>query len=71
MTKLMIVFQGEFRLAKRKQVQFGGMKLSFRGRDGPKDTLESIFGKKDIPPTQMIKLLWKYIKRRPDIKEYP
>lgn len=47
------------------------MKLNFQGRDGEKDTLESIFGKKYIPPTEMTKLLWRYIKRRPDIRETP
>ena len=52
----------------KKRKLFGGMKLDFSGRDGDKDTLEAIFGKKNIPPTQMIKLLWQYIKRRPDIK---
>ena len=52
----------------RKKKLFGGVKYDFYGRDGPKDTLESIFGKKNIPPTEMIKRLWTYIKRRPDIK---
>jgi len=61
----------EFSLAKKKKLPFGGMKLAFIGRNGEKDTLESIFGKKDIPPTQMTKLLWQYIKRRPDIQEFP
>ena len=51
-----------------KKKLFGGVKYDFYGRDGPKDTLESIFGKKNIPPTEMIKRLWTYIKRRPDIK---
>jgi hypothetical protein len=51
-----------------KKKIFGGMKLDFSGRDGDKDTLESIFGKKNIPPTEMMKRIWTYIKRRPDIK---
>lgn len=53
----------------KKQKLFGRMKLDFKGRDGDKDTLESIFGKKNIPPTVMTKLLWQYIKRR-DIKVF-
>lgn len=55
-------------MAKKKL--FGGMKVSFKGRNGDKDTLESIFGKKYIPATQMTKLLWTYIKRRQIFKVY-
>lgn len=54
-----------------KNKLFGGVKYSFKGRNGDKDTLVSIFGKKNIPPTEMTKLLWKYIKRRPQIKVTP
>ena len=55
----------------KNKILFGGMKLDFSGRDGDRDTLESIFGKKYIPPTEMIRLLWAYIKRRPEIKVTP
>lgn len=56
---------------KKNNKLFGGVQYSFKGRNGDKDTLESIFGKKKIGPTDMTKLLWKYIKRRPDIKVTP
>ncbi len=69
MTPSMTVSSRGFSLAKPKP--FGGMKLAFIGRNGKKDTLESIFGKKWIPPTEMTKRLEQYINRRPDIKEYP
>ena len=48
----------------KKKKLFGGLKIDFYDRNGPKDTLEAIFGNKPIPPTEMTKALWKYIKRR-------
>ena len=38
---------------------FGGYTISFKNR---KETLEQIFGKTDIPPSQMTKKLWKFVK---------
>lgn len=52
----------------KKTKLFGGLKLDFAGRNGDKDTMEAIFGKKPIPPTEMTKRLWTYIKRRQFIK---
>ena len=38
---------------------FGGYAISFKNR---KETLEQVFGKADIPPSQMTKKLWKFVK---------
>ena len=40
---------------------FGGYTISFKNR---KETLEQIFGKTDIPPSQMTKKLWKFVKAK-------
>ena len=40
---------------------FGGYTISFKNR---KETLEQIFGKDDIPPSQMTKKLWKFVKAK-------
>ena len=40
---------------------FGGYTISFKNR---KETLEQIFGKADIPPSQMTKKLWKFVKAK-------
>ena len=55
--------------AKRKTISkksktkkpFGGYTISFKNR---KETLEQVFGKADIPPSQMTKKLWKFIKAK-------
>jgi chromatin remodeling complex protein RSC6 len=39
---------------------FGGYTVNFKGCDDP---LEKIFGTKPIPPSQMTKKLWNYVKR--------
>lgn len=44
--------------AKKK---FGGYTVSFKGR---KDSMESVFGKAPIAPSQMTKKLWAYVKRK-------
>lgn len=44
-----------------KKKAFGGYSISFKGCT---DSLEKVFGKKGIGPSQMIKVLWKYIKRK-------
>ena len=38
---------------------FGGYTVSFKNR---KETLEQVFGKASIPPSQMTKKLWKFVK---------
>ena len=43
----------------RKKPAFGGYAISFAGCD---DTLEQVFGKKPIPPSEMTKKIWVFIK---------
>lgn len=38
---------------------FGGYALSFAGR---KETMEQVFGKKPIPPSEMMKKVWAFIR---------
>ena len=38
---------------------FGGYAISFKNR---KETLEQVFSKADIPPSQMTKKLWEFVK---------
>ncbi len=40
---------------------FGGYAISFKNR---KETLEQVFGKSAIPPSQMTKKLWKFVKAK-------
>ena len=40
---------------------FGGYTISLKNR---KETLEQVFGKASIPPSQMTKKLWKFIKAK-------
>ena len=48
--------------SKRKTKKpFGGYAISFKNR---KETLEQVFGKADIPPSQMTKKLWKFVKAK-------
>lgn len=49
------------RAASRRQKAFGGYTISFRGE---KATLEDVFGRSAISPSEMTKKLWAYVKRR-------
>lgn len=40
---------------------FGGYTISFKGR---KETVEEVFGKAPLPPSQMTKKLWAYVKSK-------
>ena len=40
---------------------FGGYSISFKNRV---ESLEQVFGKADIPPSEMTKKLWKFIKNK-------
>lgn len=40
---------------------FGGYTISFKGR---KETVEDVFGSKPIPPSEMTKKLWAFVKRK-------
>ena len=44
-----------------KKVPFGGYAVNFKGCS---DTLESVFGSAPMPPSDMTKRLWEYVKRR-------
>ena len=39
---------------------FGGYQISFEGRE---ETMEDVFGKKPIAPSQMTKLIWGFVKK--------
>ncbi|PWU23504.1 MAG: hypothetical protein C5B48_08475 [Candidatus Rokuibacteriota bacterium] len=43
-----------------KKVPFGGYTVTFKGRT---DTVESLFGSAAMPPSEMTKRLWEYVKR--------
>jgi len=48
--------------SKRKTKKaFGGYSISFKNRD---ETLEQVFGKTGIAPSEMTKKLWKFIKNK-------
>ena len=50
------------KIVKRKTKKpFGGYTINFKNR---KETLEQVFGKADIPPSQMTKKLWKFVKAK-------
>ena len=40
---------------------FGGYAISFKGRE---ETMEQVFGKANITPSEMTKKLWKFIKSK-------
>ncbi len=42
-----------------KKPAFGGYVISFAGR---KETLEQVFGRKAIPPSEMTKKIWAFVK---------
>lgn len=46
---------------KARKKAFGGYGVSFKGR---KETMEQVFGKKKLPPSQMTKKLWTYVKAK-------
>jgi hypothetical protein len=45
----------------KKKAAFGGYKISFAGR---KETVEEVFGKTALAPSEMTKSLWKYVKAK-------
>jgi len=47
--------------SKTKKLPFGGYAINFAGR---KETVEQVFGNKPIPPSEMTKLIWKFIKSK-------
>lgn len=47
--------------SKTKRKPFGGYAINFAGR---KETVEQVFGKKPIPPSQMTKKIWAFVKAK-------
>ncbi len=47
--------------SKSKKLPFGGYAINFAGR---KETVEQVFGNKPIPPSEMTKLIWKFVKSK-------
>ncbi len=52
---------GGQRMAKEKKLAFGGYSITFNGCT---DTVSAVFGDKPIPPSEMTKKLWAYVKRK-------
>lgn len=46
--------------SKKKRKPFGGYSIDFTNRH---ETMEEVFGKKNITPAQMTKTLWKFVKK--------
>jgi len=49
------------RSSSKKKKPFGGYAISFAGR---KETLEQVFGRPNVIPSQMTKKLWQFIKAK-------
>ncbi|RNJ76162.1 MAG: hypothetical protein EB829_03335 [Nitrosopumilus sp. H8] len=47
--------------SKSKKPAFGGYAINFAGR---KETVEQVFGRKPIPPSQMTKKIWAFVKAK-------
>lgn len=47
--------------SRAKKKPFGGYAISFAGR---KETLEQVFGRANVVPSQMTKKLWNFIKAK-------
>lgn len=44
-----------------KKLAFGGYTINFKGQA---DTVEDVFGKAPITPSEMTKKIWAYVKRK-------
>ena len=47
--------------SKAKKLPFGGYAISFSGRS---ETVEEVFGKAPITPSEMTKRIWKFVKAK-------
>ena len=47
--------------SKSSKKAFGGYEISFAGR---KETVEQVFGSKPIPPSEMTKKIWAFVKSK-------
>jgi hypothetical protein len=45
---------------RKKKPAFGGYTINFAGR---LETLEQVFGKKPLAPSQMTKKIWQFVKK--------
>ncbi len=45
---------------------FGGMTVCFSGRD---ETMEAVFGSKPMPPSEMTKKIWAFVKGKKLLKK--
>ena len=46
---------------KRKGKPFGGYAINFKGRS---ETVEHVFGKTPVSPSEMTKKIWQFVKRK-------
>ena len=49
------------KVKRKTKKAFGGYSINFKNRD---ETLEQVFGKAGIAPSEMTKKLWKFIKNK-------
>jgi len=61
MAKKLDVKRKTKKVKRKTKKAFGGYSINFKNR---KETIEQVFGKADIPPSQMTKKLWKFIKAK-------
>ena len=59
MAKKLDVKRKTKKVKRKTKKAFGGYSINFKNR---KETIEQVFGKADIPPSQMTKKLWNFIK---------
>ena len=61
MAKKLDVKRKTKKVKRKTKKAFGGYSINFKNR---KETIEQVFGKADIPPSQMTKKLWNFIKAK-------
>ena len=59
MAKKLDVKRKTKKVKRKTKKAFGGYSINFKNR---KETIEQVFGKADIPPSQMTKKLWEFVK---------
>ena len=61
MAKKRVVKRKTKKTKRKTKKSFGGYSISFKNRV---ESLEQIFGRADIPPSEMTKKLWNFIKKK-------
>ena len=61
MAKKRVVKRKTKKTKRKTKKAFGGYSISFKNRD---ETLEQVFGKANIAPSEMTKKIWKFIKKK-------